>query len=193
LDENLNRPITTFDEVRHQKDRWRDPWCDLKRRPPESRPAAPSREEAARKDPAVHVSLSSDSPVKQPGTGVVPPKAPESHRTRRFRWRSEPGQKHLSEGFIGAPSRRGGRRTVERLYMLPAFGLSTASRRLRLAAGTSKPLWASHERTATTVRRGFRCRSRRTAATFLRRPSTLKTTNPDRAPPDFRSLADRPP
>ena len=30
-------------------------------------------EEAARKDSAVHVSLSADSPVKQPGTNVIPP------------------------------------------------------------------------------------------------------------------------
>ena len=72
LDENLNRLITTFDEVRHLKIAFATPWCDLKRVPPKSRPAAPSREEAARKDPAVHVSLSSDSPVKQPGTGEVP-------------------------------------------------------------------------------------------------------------------------
>ena len=45
---------------------------DLKRRPPKSLPTAPHKgslpgEDAARKDPAVHVSLSSDSLVKQPG------------------------------------------------------------------------------------------------------------------------------
>src|SRR2546430_16511890 len=45
---------------------------DLKRRPPKSRPAASSegllpRKKAARKDSAVHVSLSSYSLVKQPG------------------------------------------------------------------------------------------------------------------------------
>jgi hypothetical protein len=34
--------------------------------------------------------------------------------------------RHLSEGFVGAPSRRGGRRTVENVYMPPDFGLSTA-------------------------------------------------------------------
>jgi hypothetical protein len=42
---------------------------DLKRVPPKSRPAASSSiKEAARKDPAVHVSLSSDSLVKEPRT-----------------------------------------------------------------------------------------------------------------------------
>jgi hypothetical protein len=52
---------------------------DLKRRPPKSLLAALVREkpkpspieEAARKDSAVHVSLSSDSPVKQPGNLAV--------------------------------------------------------------------------------------------------------------------------
>src|SRR5262245_686025 len=56
---------------------------DLKRVPPKSRRPPPvsrkipegtlSIEEPARKDSAVHVSLSSDSPVKQPGTMAVPP------------------------------------------------------------------------------------------------------------------------
>jgi hypothetical protein len=50
---------------------------NLKRVPPKSRPTAPSRKqvsdrEAVRKDSAVHVSLSSDSLVKQPGTRAVP-------------------------------------------------------------------------------------------------------------------------
>jgi hypothetical protein len=54
--------------------RLQDKGVDLKRRPPKSRPAAPHRRhtpsigKAARRDSAVHVSLSSDSPVKQPGT-----------------------------------------------------------------------------------------------------------------------------
>jgi hypothetical protein len=65
-----------FDEVRHTV---RNPiartaieYVDLKRVPPKSRPAAPSREDAARKDSAVHVSLSSDSPVKQRGNVAFP-------------------------------------------------------------------------------------------------------------------------
>ena len=49
----------------------RQPSVDLKRRPPKSRPGRLARKvsfarQAARKDSAVHVSLSSDSPVKQP-------------------------------------------------------------------------------------------------------------------------------
>src|SRR5215471_18314691 len=64
----FSRLITTFDEV---------PLitcvikCYLKRRPPKSRPGRLARKvslarQAARKDSAVHVSLSSDSLVKQP-------------------------------------------------------------------------------------------------------------------------------
>jgi hypothetical protein len=57
---------------------------DLKRRPPKSRPAAPFVEDKLQlkgsgpQDSAVHVSLSSDSPVKQPGTSRPrpPPFAP---------------------------------------------------------------------------------------------------------------------
>jgi hypothetical protein len=52
---------------------------DLKRVPPKSRPAASSSiKEAARKDPAVHVSLSSDSLIKEPGTSE-----PRSHSTKK--------------------------------------------------------------------------------------------------------------
>src|SRR5262249_645089 len=41
-----------------------------------------SLRDAARRDSAVHVSLSSDSPVKQPGTRAVPPPGePESRRS----------------------------------------------------------------------------------------------------------------
>jgi hypothetical protein len=60
-----------------QKHRLREIGVDLKRRPPKSRPAISAKgcpsEETARRDSAVHVSLSSDSPVKQPGTNVIPP------------------------------------------------------------------------------------------------------------------------
>ena len=64
-----------------------------KRVPPKSRPAASSPEEgkpspveeAARKDPAVHVSLSSDSLVKQPEDHGDPPpryaREPPKHKT----------------------------------------------------------------------------------------------------------------
>jgi len=93
LDENFSRLITTFDEVPpvafgdtsllvtcHLSDASpRQPSVDLKRRPPKSRPGliprklAPARK-AAREDSAVHVSLSSDSLVKQP--------EPLTHSTR---------------------------------------------------------------------------------------------------------------
>jgi hypothetical protein len=91
----LFRLITTFDEVPPQLSRAQAApaslhrrsvhraceiyGVDLKRVPPKSRPAAstntshrlasmePCYMPAARKDSAVHVSLSSDSPVKQPG------------------------------------------------------------------------------------------------------------------------------
>ena len=90
LDENFTRLITTFDEVPllcARDEREHDlrltrstsacsKGVDLKRRPPKSLPwPRPFRkkpkpspfEEAARKDSAVHVSLSSDSLVKHPG------------------------------------------------------------------------------------------------------------------------------
>jgi hypothetical protein len=73
LDENL-KPAGhfTFDEVRHT-DRLRGQSVDLKRKTAEvSSGRALSIEEAARKDSAVHVSLSSDSPVKQPGDLAAP-------------------------------------------------------------------------------------------------------------------------
>jgi hypothetical protein len=59
---------------------------DLKRRPPKSLPTASLEElllheKAARKDSAVHVSLSSYSLVKQPGTWAIPlPGSPGSRR-----------------------------------------------------------------------------------------------------------------
>jgi len=67
----------------------------LKRVPPKSLPKPhfakiSSREEAARKDPAVHVSLSSYSLFKQPGTEVIPlPARPEAVEARRIRERSD--------------------------------------------------------------------------------------------------------
>jgi hypothetical protein len=106
LDENFSRLITTFDEVPLLFARARstvaictasapaafhDKGVDLKRRPPKSLPTASSvrgtasfearfpTKDAARRDSAVHVSLSSDSLVKQPGTKAVP-KPPVNRR-----------------------------------------------------------------------------------------------------------------
>jgi hypothetical protein len=56
---------------------------------PEKAEALPF-EEAARKDSAVHVSLSSDSPVKHPGTGEIPSKNPVSDNSGRNRSRRHP-------------------------------------------------------------------------------------------------------
>src|SRR5713101_8916471 len=108
----FSRQVTTFDEVppifrarmtmpaifvrdlhrardhRDQDHRLHENGVDLKRRPPKSRPATSAKgfpsEEAARRDSAVHVSLSSYSPVKQPGTKAVPPTGePEGRRSLR--------------------------------------------------------------------------------------------------------------
>ena len=87
---------------------------DLKRVPPKSRPAAIPKNcslaKAARKDPAVHVSLSSDSLVKQPGPrgGPLPgwPGEHSKHQTADFS--SEAGHRISVRSFGGAPSHRGG-------------------------------------------------------------------------------------
>jgi hypothetical protein len=71
-------------------------------RPPKSLPATSSRtsfdllEQAARRDSAVHVSLSSDSLVKQPGTECVPLSSePESRRSFQL---------PMSIGSFGSPN-----------------------------------------------------------------------------------------
>src|SRR6516164_6719878 len=69
---------------------------------------------AVRRDSAVHVSLSSYSPVKQPGTGRSHPS--EGRRVLKriaveacgFRSGSEPGHRISMRSFEDAPSRRGG-------------------------------------------------------------------------------------
>jgi hypothetical protein len=70
-------------------------------------------EGAVRKDSAVHVSLSSDSPIKQPGTMAVPaprttgePSKPAHPKTIGCRFTIP------VRSFRGASSRRGGRRAV---------------------------------------------------------------------------------
>src|SRR5215467_3683121 len=96
----LNRLITTFDEVpprlRQRLLANVTKSVDLKRVPPKSRPTASSCEDAARKDSAVHVSLSSDLLVKQPRISW---KIPLSSGTR------EPSK----------PARRLGRRLIHRV------------------------------------------------------------------------------
>src|SRR5262249_40084297 len=65
------------------------------------------RGKAVRKDSAVHVSLSSDSPVKQPGTEVVPsPGEPGGVEATSFRLSSEAVLPRKVRSFAGAPSRR---------------------------------------------------------------------------------------
>jgi hypothetical protein len=118
LDENFTRLITTFDEVRHF---FHARTCTLQVlhlksacrrhknsvrprnvRPPKSLPATSSRtsfdllKKAARRDSAVHVSLSSDSLVKQPGTGWAPLSGkPESRRSFQL---------PMSIGSFGSPN-----------------------------------------------------------------------------------------
>jgi hypothetical protein len=68
-----------------------------------------SVKDTVRKDPAVHVSLSSDSLVKQPGTKAAPsPDRPESRRSPNRRPKSEAGHRISVRSFGGAPSHRGG-------------------------------------------------------------------------------------
>jgi hypothetical protein len=118
LDENFTRLITTFDEVRHffhartctLQVLHLKPACRLHKnsvrprnvRPPKSLPATSSRtpydllEKAARRDSAVHVSLSSDSLVKQPGTAWAPLSGkPESRRSFQL---------PMSIGSFGSPN-----------------------------------------------------------------------------------------
>ena len=92
--------------------RLHDNSVDQKRRPPKSRWPLPSKNRffigrAARKDSAVHVSLSSDSPVKQPGTEAVPPPGePESCRSLKPPTGSEAFLPLIVRSFEGAQSRR---------------------------------------------------------------------------------------
>jgi hypothetical protein len=160
----LFRLITTFDEVppSPRYDRHgtactaphrphRGIGVDLKRVPPKSRPTVsapgPIRRscdpkiepslEAVRKDSAVHVSLSSDSPVKQPGTAGVP-----SLRDRRAVEASHPDS---ASGLVtlsvrsfntGASSRRAAARRVWWLYRRGPRALSTAFMAVFLPSGS---------------------------------------------------------
>ena len=144
LDENFSRLITTFDEVprlcvreaRLASILLARQGVDLKRRPPKSRPTAFSTdktclpaspivmEPTVHRDPAVHVSLSSDSPVKQPGTNPVPlplagkpPKPVASDRDRKI------GHRISVRSFKDAPPRRGGGEPYRR-YIGVATGQS---------------------------------------------------------------------
>src|SRR5262245_6231535 len=83
---------------------------DLKRKTAEvSSGRALSIEEAARKDSAVHVSLSSDSPVKQPGDLAIPaPGTPKAVEARNSRPKSAACSLASVRSFTGATSRRGG-------------------------------------------------------------------------------------
>ena len=90
-----------------------DKGVDLKRRPPKSRPAASLgelllRAKAARKDSAVHVSLSSDSPVKQHGNrgGSRPPVSRRTVEASSVRPESEAIVPLKVRSFRDASSRR---------------------------------------------------------------------------------------
>ena len=105
---------------------------DLKRRPPKSLPWPPlvpgtrlfrnssAIEEAARKDSAVHVSLSSYSLVKQPGTMAVPsPVARRAFEAPSLRPRSEALSPLSVRSFGGTLSRPSGRRRAVTAYIVP--------------------------------------------------------------------------
>ena len=109
---------------------------DLKRVPPKSRPTAllprmhlsmpPPVEEAVRKDSAVHVSLSSDSLVKQPGARLTPfpasRKADETTASEPYR---RPFLDKSEELLRRATEPVSGRRAVWRGYMGCALSVST--------------------------------------------------------------------
>ena len=118
MDENFTRLITTFDEVRHffharthtpqvlhlkpARRLHKNSVRPRNVRPPKSLPATSLRtsfdllKQAARRDSAVHVSLSSDSLVKQPGTACVPLSGePESRRSFQL---------PMSIGSFGSPN-----------------------------------------------------------------------------------------
>ena len=111
LDEIDSRQITRFDEVHHYLiaptiARLKDISDDLKRRPPKSLPDRTLQkslpfpiEEAVRKDSAVHVSLSSDSLVKQPGNpgGFHPPGEPRKPTKLEPPTSSRRSYPHISE------------------------------------------------------------------------------------------------
>jgi hypothetical protein len=90
----------------------------------------PMIKEAARKDSAVHVSLSSNSLVKQPGSETTPTlrqtKGPSKHQSSRQR--SEAFSHRSVRSFEGAPSRRqAGGDAVWWLYSLRSQAMSTHS------------------------------------------------------------------
>ena len=75
---------------------------------------------AARKDSAVHVSLSSDSPVKQPGTHAVPLSSQAREPTKPLPPTRVDGRSPVSvKSFGGAPSRRAAAHRAEDLYAAP--------------------------------------------------------------------------
>jgi hypothetical protein len=115
----LTRSVTP-DGSRHQG-------VDLKRKTAEvSSGRALSIEEAARKDSAVHVSLSSDSPVKQPGDLAIPALG-EAKGRRSSRHPTEIGG--LFTGISEELRRRDltprRRRAVGSVYRLGTLTLST--------------------------------------------------------------------
>jgi hypothetical protein len=126
----LNRLITTFDEVRHAKIARAIHGVEPETCTAEVSSGRSSCEEAARQDSAVHVSLSSDSLVKQRGTKAGPPSGtPKNHRSPSPRCLSEACSPLSVRSFRGAPSRRGGGRAEWGVYRPRRFPLSTPVRK----------------------------------------------------------------
>ena len=147
--------------TRSHSDCFRNHSVDLKRKTaevssrPQTQKVSRSRK-AARKDSAVHVSLSSDSPVKQPGTEPVPSPSKESRRSPRFRGHRKLVHRISVRSFAGALSRRSRQRAVRAVYRTRPRTLSTPK--------PAESAWISYFSTLTRTRR----RPDATGSLFLR-------------------------
>ena len=152
---------------------------DLKRVPPKSLIRPPfeqdfSRRQAVRRDSAVHVSLSSDLPFKQPGTDESPlPEEPESRRSRHpTRPDAFPTEKSCgaSEARHRADVRQ---RAEELIYRVSRTRLSTHESRKSRAASRGNAvfnwLFAKHKSQSLKHKSQTWKPARRSDATFLSR------------------------
>src|SRR5262245_39533677 len=97
---------------------------------------------AARKDSAVHVSLSSDSPVKQPGAHAVPLSSHAREPTKPLPPTRVDGRSPVSvKSFGGAPFRRAAAHRAEDLYAAPLHIVNHISEGFHQLVPSSK--WTS--------------------------------------------------
>jgi hypothetical protein len=124
-------------------------------------------EEAARKDSAVHVSLSSDSLVKQPGTVAIP--SPENRRAAETQSRRpKPALCHTKGEELRRRVITPYERTARRCGGYIGFGLPACQHR---NPQISPPLCAVDCKRKAALRFGSGEHPRRTGATFLPRCS----------------------